>query len=55
MPPMAKFVISEPAEAILASLTEALDLVSFGIVLLSQDMRVRFVNRRYVEMWATAV
>ena len=51
MPPMAKFVISEPAEAILASLTEALDLVSFGIVLLSQDMRVRFVNRRYVEMW----
>ena len=51
MPPMAKFVISEPAEAILASLTEALDLVSFGIVLLSHDMRVRFVNRRYAEMW----
>jgi diguanylate cyclase (GGDEF)-like protein len=51
MSPMAKFVISEPADAILTSLAGALDLVSFGILLLSPDMRVRFINRRYAEMW----
>jgi diguanylate cyclase (GGDEF)-like protein len=51
MPAMPKFVISEPAETILASLVEALDLVNFGILLLTPDLRVRFVNRCYAEMW----
>jgi diguanylate cyclase (GGDEF)-like protein len=51
MAPMSKFMISEPAEAILASLVEALDLVSFGILLLTPDLHVRFVNRCYAEMW----
>jgi diguanylate cyclase (GGDEF)-like protein len=49
---MPKFLISEPPDAILASLAEALDLVDFGIVLLNRDMRARFVNRRFAEMWA---
>jgi diguanylate cyclase (GGDEF)-like protein len=49
---MPQFRISEPAEPILASLAEALDLVDFGIVLLGSDMRARFVNRRFAEMWA---
>lgn len=50
---MPQFLISEPAEAILASLAEALDLVDFGIVLLNSDMHVRFVNRRYAEILST--
>jgi diguanylate cyclase (GGDEF)-like protein len=49
--PMPHFAISEPADEILATLAEALDLVSLGIVLLDRDLRVRFVNRRYAEMW----
>jgi diguanylate cyclase (GGDEF)-like protein len=49
---MPQFLISEPAEAILASLAEALDLVDFGIVLLDRDLRARYVNRRFAEMWA---
>jgi diguanylate cyclase (GGDEF)-like protein len=48
---MPQFLISEPAEAILSTLGEALDLVDFGIVLLNRDLRVRFINRRYAEMW----
>ena len=49
---MPNFLISESTEAILAGLAEALDLVDFGIVLLNRDMRARFVNRRFAEMWA---
>jgi len=49
---MPQFLISEPAEAILASVAEALDAVDFGMVLLNRDMRARFVNRRFAEMWA---
>lgn len=49
---MPQFLISEPAEAILANLAEALDLVDFGIVLLDRDLRARFINRRFAEMWA---
>jgi diguanylate cyclase (GGDEF)-like protein len=41
-----------PAEATLATLAEALDMLDLGIVLLSRDMQVRFVNRRYAEIWA---
>ena len=47
---MPQFLTSEPAEAMLAALGDALDLVDFGIVLLDRDMRVRFVNRRFVEL-----
>ncbi len=49
---MPQFPISEPAGPVLASLAEALDLVDFGIVLLNRDLRVRFVNRRFTEIWA---
>jgi diguanylate cyclase (GGDEF)-like protein len=44
------YLISEPAEAILLTLGDALDLVDVGIVLLNQDLRVRFVNLRAAEM-----
>jgi diguanylate cyclase (GGDEF)-like protein len=47
---MPQFLSSEPAEAMLAALGDALDLVDFGIVLLDQDTRVRFVNRYFVEL-----
>ena len=46
---MPQFLTAEPPEAVLATLSEALDLVDFGIVLLNRDMRVRFVNRHFVE------
>ena len=49
---MPQFLVTEPPEAILASLAEALDLIDFGIVLLDRDLRARFVNRRFAEMWA---
>jgi len=32
-------------------LADALDLVDFGIVLLNRDLRARFINRRFLEMW----
>jgi diguanylate cyclase (GGDEF)-like protein len=44
------YLISESAEAILLTLGDALDLVDVGIVLLNQDLRVRFINRRAAEM-----
>jgi diguanylate cyclase (GGDEF)-like protein len=47
---MPQFLSSEPAEAMLAALSDALDLVDFGIVLLDRDTRVRFVNRYFVEL-----
>ncbi len=50
MPP---FLLSEPAETLLPTLVEALDLVDLGIVLLNGDLRVRFVNRSYAEIWPT--
>jgi len=49
---MPQFLISEPAEAILGTLGDALDLVDFGIVLLNRELRARFVNRRHAEMWS---
>jgi diguanylate cyclase (GGDEF)-like protein len=50
MPPS---LLSEPAETLLPTLVEALDLVDLGIVLLNGDLRVRFVNRSYAEIWPT--
>jgi PAS fold/Diguanylate cyclase, GGDEF domain len=47
---MPQFLSSEPAEAMLAALGDALDLIDFGIVLLDRDTRVRFVNRYFVEL-----
>jgi diguanylate cyclase (GGDEF)-like protein len=49
---MPQFLLSEPSEARLAILAEALDLAGVAIVLLNRDMRVRFVNRRFAEIWA---
>jgi len=48
---MPQFLISEPAEAILSVLGDALDLVDVGILLLNRDMRARFINRRLEEMF----
>jgi diguanylate cyclase (GGDEF)-like protein len=44
------FLISEPAEVILRSLGEALDLVDVGILLLDRDLRARFVNQHLQDM-----
>jgi diguanylate cyclase (GGDEF)-like protein len=49
---MPQLLSSEPAEAILGDLAEALDLVDVGIVLLNRELRARFTNRRFAEMWA---
>jgi hypothetical protein len=43
---MPRYLISEPAEVILAALGDALDLVNFGIVLLNSALRACFVNGR---------
>ncbi|MGD0102984.1 MAG: diguanylate cyclase [Rhodopila sp.] len=48
---MQRYLISEPPAAILTMLADALDLVDFGIVLLNRDLRARFINRRFLEMW----
>jgi diguanylate cyclase (GGDEF)-like protein len=44
------FLISEPAEVILHTLGEALDLVDVGILLLDHDLRARFINHRLKDM-----
>ena len=48
---MPRYLTSEPAEAILGALGDALDLVDFGIVLLDRDLRTQFMNRRFSELW----
>jgi diguanylate cyclase (GGDEF)-like protein len=45
--------LSEPAEVTLSALTTALNLVGIGILLLDHDLRVRFLNRRYAEIFST--
>jgi diguanylate cyclase (GGDEF)-like protein len=49
---MHHFMISQSDEAIPAFLTEALDEMDVGILLLDRDMRVRFLNRRQFEILA---
>jgi diguanylate cyclase (GGDEF)-like protein len=49
---MPLYLSDEPAEAMLAALGEALDLVECGIMLLDADMRVRFVNLAFTVMTA---
>jgi diguanylate cyclase (GGDEF)-like protein len=46
-----QYLISEPAEIILDSLGQALDLVNVGILLLNRDLRARFINRRQAELF----
>jgi diguanylate cyclase (GGDEF)-like protein len=48
---MPRYLIPEPADSILKALGDALDLVDFGIVLLGPDLRARFINRRFGEIW----
>jgi len=48
---MPQFLIVEPAEATLTALAEALDQVDIGILLLDRDLRIRFLNRRQMEMF----
>jgi diguanylate cyclase (GGDEF)-like protein len=49
---MPEFLLSEPAGSILAAVGEALDLVDFPLILLDRDLRTRFANRPFAEMWA---
>jgi diguanylate cyclase (GGDEF)-like protein len=52
---MPLFLTAEPAHVVEAALADALDLVDFGVVLLSPSMQPRFLNRRFVEMWALPI
>ena len=44
-------LIDEPPEVLNVALAEALDVVDFAIILFNSDMRLRFVNRRFAELW----
>jgi diguanylate cyclase (GGDEF)-like protein len=48
---MPKFFRSEPPEAVLNALAEALDELDIGVVRLDRDMHVRFLNRRQFEIY----
>jgi diguanylate cyclase (GGDEF)-like protein len=45
-----QFMIGEPADAVLTALAEALDQLDIGVILLDHDLRVRFINRRQIEI-----
>src|SRR5665213_2540872 len=49
---MAQFLIAEPGESALTALADALDQVDIGILLLDRDLRIRFFNRRQMEIFA---
>lgn len=48
---MQRHLIGEPAELLKNALAEALDMVDFAIVLFNSEMCLRFVNRRFAELW----
>ena len=48
---MHHFLIAEPNETMLRMLTDALNCVDIGIILLNRDMRVRFINDRQIELF----
>ncbi len=48
---MHHFLIAEPHETMLRMLTDALNRVDIGIILLNRDMRVRFINDRQIELF----
>ena len=48
---MHHFLIAEPNETMLRTLTDALNCVDIGIILLNRDMRVRFINDRQIELF----
>jgi diguanylate cyclase (GGDEF)-like protein len=49
---MPQFLPTEPAEAVLNALATALDQVDMAILLLDRRLRVRFLNRRMIEIFA---
>ncbi|HEX3992682.1 MAG TPA: diguanylate cyclase [Acetobacteraceae bacterium] len=48
---MSQFLITEPLEATLAALADALDEADIGILLLDPDLRIRFCNRRLLAVF----
>jgi diguanylate cyclase (GGDEF)-like protein len=48
---MHHFLIAEPNETMLRTLSDALNCVDIGIILLNRDMRVRFLNDRLIELF----
>jgi diguanylate cyclase (GGDEF)-like protein len=48
---MQRYIISEPPDASLRTLADAMDLMDVGVVLLDRDLRARFINPCFVEMW----
>jgi diguanylate cyclase (GGDEF)-like protein len=49
---MSQFLIAQPGEAALTALTDALDQIDIGILLLDRDLHIRFFNRRQMEIFA---
>ena len=48
---MPNFIVAERTEADLTALIEALDQIDIGVVLLDRELRVRFLNRRQIELF----
>ena len=48
---MHHFLIAEPNETMLRMLTDALNCVDIGMILLNRDMRVRFINDRQIDLF----
>lgn len=48
---MCQFLIAEPNETMLTTLADALNCIDIGIILLNRGMRVRFVNKRLLELF----
>ena len=48
---MPRFLISERPSTLLGILADALDAIGTGILLLTSDMRVRFLNRRQAQLF----
>jgi diguanylate cyclase (GGDEF)-like protein len=48
---MHHFLMIEPNETMLRTLTDALNCVDIGIILLNRDLRVRFINDRQIELF----
>ncbi len=48
---MHHFLIAEPNETMLRTLTDALNCVDIGVILLNRDLRVRFINDRQIELF----
>ena len=52
---MPEFLFDESPTAVAVALAEALDLIDLGVLLLTPDLRVRFMNRKQIDLWKLAL